>query len=240
MIRTKREPDNESQAQKPEHDEKVFPVNRSARTSALEGCIVSGRLAAGRLDDSQVAPPLGETDTPPSLIIAPAPLAETVQIGGIQDTKPLAEAFSLPAEDLEPGRWVLAEASGERIILAWAGPGQWLAMSDTISAARIIERASKAIEASKGTAIDLSCARTSIRLAGAAAPELLAGLCPIDIEALASGDSLFTSAQGFDIHLLVMARREFRLAVRRSLAQAMWETLLRCSRAFEVEVGALP
>ncbi|WP_025770742.1 sarcosine oxidase subunit gamma [Thioalkalivibrio sp. HK1] len=213
-------------------------MKRSARTSALEGCIVGGRLAAGRRDDLQVAS-LDEPDIEPSLIIAPEPPCDVVRIGGIEDIDPLAESFGVEAAALRPGRWVLAQESAEgEVTLAWAGPGQWLVMSDAISAAVLIDRASKALEPSKASTVDLSCARTPIRLSGSAAPELLAGLCPIDIESSRTGDSLFTSAGGIDVHLMVMGRQAFRIGVPRSLAQAMWEMLLRCSREFEVEIGS--
>ena len=230
----------ESPKTRAEHDEGVFAVKPNERTSALEGCIDPGRQAAGRFDESQVASYI-KPGVEASLFIAPEPLADVVQLGGIEDTARLAESFGVEAAKLRPGRWVLAQAAGEKIILAWAGPGQWLVMSAAISSAELIAKASKALDSScsKACVVDLSCARTPIRLVGAAAPSLLAGLCPIDIEMLRPGDSLFTLAGGFDVHFMVMEREDFRIGVPRSLAQSMWEMLLRCSREFEVELGSL-
>ncbi len=209
-------------------------MSESARTSALEACVVPGRLAAGRRDESRIAE---HGDTPAALFLSPGPPAAVALLGGIEDTGRLAEAFAVAAEALLPGRWLLAEPAGKQVILAWAGPGQWLVESARVSYAELIEGISTALGSSAFDALDLSCARTPIHLAGSAAPELLAGLCPIDIETMRPGDGLFTLAGSFDIHLMRMDREVFRLGVPRSFAQAMWETLLRASREFEVEVG---
>ena len=77
---------------------------------------------------------------------------------------------------------------------------------------------------------DLSHARTVVRVSGAAASDLLAKLCPIDVETMRAGDSAVTLAGPFNVQVVKTGDDEFRLYVFRSFGLAMWETLQRRGR----------
>ena len=64
-----------------------------------------------------------------------------------------------------------------------------------------------------------------MRVSGPAATDLLAKLCPIDVEAMRTGDSAATLAGPFNVQVVKTGDEELRLYVFRSLGLAMWEML---------------
>ena len=75
-----------------------------------------------------------------------------------------------------------------------------------------------------------------LRVSGAAAEDLLAKLCPIDVEAMRAGDVAMTLAGPFQVQVVRSGEAEFRLYVFRSFGLAMWELLLDEAAEFGGEV----
>ena len=64
-----------------------------------------------------------------------------------------------------------------------------------------------------------------MRASGPASTDLLAKLCPIDVESMRAGDSAVTMAGPLSVQVVKSADEEFRLYVFRSFGLAMWEML---------------
>ena len=77
-----------------------------------------------------------------------------------------------------------------------------------------------------------------MQVSGAAAADLLAKLCPIDIEAMRTGESAATLAGPFNVQVVKAGDEEFRLYVFRSFGLAMWEMLLDEAAEFGGEIVA--
>ena len=187
-------------------------MNEPSRRSALEGHDRIGRFGA-RPEDG------------PGIVLAQCRPRALVQINGAPDAAVLAE--SLGGAGAAPNRSFRA---GE-VAYMWNGPGRWLAESDGHSPRELVERIEAALAAHGASATDLSHARTVLRVSGAAAADLLAKLCPIDVEAMRAGDSAMTLAGPFQVQVARSGDEEFRLYVFRSFGLAMWELL--CDEAAE-------
>ena len=108
---------------------------------------------------------------------------------------------------------------------------RWLVLSET-SLPR------PELDSQTGTVLDLSHARTCIRIAGPAARDLLARHVTIDLRprSFAEGQAVTTAVGSLAVFLL--ARPEgFDLIVFRSFALALWEELLVSAEQFGAEVG---
>ena len=87
--------------------------------------------------------------------------------------KALGVPFGLAARD-----------SGE--LLVGAGPGEWLVLAAAGTAPQVVRRLERAAAESAPedfvTVIDLTHGRALVRVTGAQAPDLLARLCPVDLD----------------------------------------------------------
>ena len=108
---------------------------------------------------------------------------------------------------------------------AWNGPGQWLAVSTERTPGELVEHIETALRSHGASTTDLSHARTVVQVSGPAATDLLAKLCPIDVEAMQTGDSAVTLAGPLNAQVVKTGDKEFRLYVFRSFGLAMWEML---------------
>ena len=194
-------------------------MNEPSRRSALEG-----RYRAGRFG---VRPEGG-----PGIVLAQRRPRSLVQISGVPDAAVLAESLGGAGAGASPNRSFRA---GE-VTCMWNGPGRWLAESDEHPPRELVERIEAALGAHGGSATDLGHARTVLRVSGAAAEDLLAKLCPLDVEAMRTGDSAMTLAGPFQVQVVKSGGEEFRLYVFRSFGLAMWELLLDEAAEFGGEV----
>ena len=182
-------------------------MNEPSRRSALEGHYRVGRFGARHGGG-------------PGIVLAQCRPRALVQINGAPDAAALAE--SLGGAGAAPTRSFRAEG----VTYMWNGPGRWLAESDAHPPRTLVERIEAAIGPHGASATDLSHARTVLRVSGAAAEDLLAKLCPIDVEAMRVGDVAMTLAGPFQVQVVRSGEAEFRLYVFRSFGLAMWELLL--------------
>ena len=183
-------------------------MSEPARRSALEGHYRTGRFGALAEDA-------------PGVVLAECRPRSMVQLNGAPEPAVLAEAFGAPDADVVPNRMFRAGA----VRCAWNGPGQWLAESDEHGPSDLVEHVEGALGAHGASTTDLSHARTVVRVSGPAATDLLAKLCPIDVETMRAGDSAVTLAGPFNVQVVKTGDEEFRLYVFRSFGLAMWELL---------------
>ena len=194
-------------------------MSEPPRRSALEGHIQPGRFGV-RSEDG------------PGVVLAECRPRSIAQVNGAPDSGALAEALGATASEVSPNRTFHAGAAR----YAWNGPGQWLVESAEQRPGELIERIETALRPHGASTTDLSHARTVVRLSGAAATEVLAKLCPIDVESMRAGDSAATLAGPFNVQVVKTGDQEFRLYVFRSFGLAMWEMLLDEAAEFGVEV----
>ncbi len=183
-------------------------MHEPARRSALEGHYRVGRFGA-RPEDA------------PGVVLTECRPRAVVQVNGAPEAGELAGALGAPEAGVAPNRTFDAGA----VRYAWNGPGQWLAESAGHTPGELVEHIEEALRAHGASATDLSHARTVVRVSGPASTDLLAKLCPIDIEAMRPGDSAATLAGPFSVQVVKAGDEAFRLYVFRSFGLAMWEML---------------
>ena len=195
-------------------------MSEPARRSALEGHYRLGRFGA----DSGEAP---------GVVLAESRPRSMIQINGAPEAGVMAAALGVPESGVVSNRAFHAGGA----TYAWNGPGQWLAESTERSSIDLIGRIEHALGTHGASATDLSHARTVFLVAGASVEDLLAKLCPIDIESMRTGDSAVTLAGPFNVQVVRTGDEEFRLYVFRSFGLAMWEMLLDEAAEFGGEVA---
>jgi heterotetrameric sarcosine oxidase gamma subunit len=128
------------------------------------------------------------------------------------------------------------------LALAWAGPGQWLAMAagedGTAFAARL-----RAELADVASISDQSDGRSVIRVGGPRIRDALAKGVPVDLHprAFAAGDVALTSVAHIGVHLWqVDDGPTYEFAVFRSFAAAFWQWLVEASAEYGVSVEPAP
>jgi sarcosine oxidase subunit gamma len=130
---------------------------------------------------------------------------------------------ALPAE---PNIWT---PTGEGQII-WLGPDEWLVTSNTALPHELEDTLSSMASAYDGAAVDVSAQRTSIRLRGARARELLSLGCSIDLRpsAFPLGSSAQTTVAQTGVLILALGDGgdDFRLFVRPSFAGYLADWLL--------------
>lgn len=196
-------------------------MSEPARRSALDGDYHVGRFGAS------------EPDAPGIVLVECRPRS-IVQVNGAPAAGVLAEALGVTESDAIPNR---SFAAGT-VRYAWNGPGRWLAESAEHRPDELIELVDTALGAHGASTTDLSHARTVVQVSGSAATDLLAKLCPVDVETMRTGDSAATLAGPFSVQIVRTGDREFRLYVFRSFGLAMWEMLLDEAAEFGAEVVA--
>jgi len=183
-------------------------MSEPARRSGLDGHYRTGRFGA-------------HPEDAPGVVLAECRPLSMVQLNGAPEPDVLAGALGAAAADVTSNRRFEAGA----VSYAWNGPGRWLAESDERRPRELIDHVESALRAHGATTTDLSHARTVARVSGRAATDLLAKLCPIDIEAMCTGDSAVTLAGPFNVQVVKTGDEVFRLYVFRSFGLAMWEML---------------
>ena len=196
-------------------------MNEPSRRSALEGHDRVGRFGARSGDG-------------PGIVLAQCRPRSLAQINGAPEAAEFAESLGGAAAGAAPNRSFRA---GE-VAYMWNGPGRWLAESAELPPRELVERIEVALGARGTSATDLSHARTVLRISGPAAEDLLAKLCPIDVEAMRAGGSAMTLAGPFHVQIVKSGDEVFRLYVVRSFGLAAWGML--CDEAAEFGGEVVP
>ena len=194
-------------------------MSEPARRSALEGHYSVGRFGA-------------KEQAPPGVLLSECRPRAIVQVNGAPAPGVIADAFGVPQTDVSANR---AFRAGE-VQYAWNGAGQWLAESTEHAPGELIGHIESALGAHGSSTTDLSHARTVVQVSGTASTDLLAKLCPIDVEAMQAGDTAATLAGPFNVQMVKTRDDQFRLYVFRSFGLAMWEMLRHEAAEFGGEV----
>jgi heterotetrameric sarcosine oxidase gamma subunit len=120
----------------------------------------------------------------------------------------------------------------------WAGPGHWLAVADSDDACTFEDRLRTRLQSS-ASICGQSDGRSIIRICGPNARDALAKIVPIDLHPreFGPGHAAVTLAGQIGIHLWqIDAVPSYDVAVFRSLAAAMWQSLIDSSREFGIAV----
>ena len=197
-------------------------MSEPAKRSALDGHYRTGRFGV-------------RTEATPGVRLAECRPHSMVQLNGAPEPALLAATLGASEDDVAANRTFRAGS----VRYAWNGPGQWLAESDEQHPNELIEHLEGALRDHGASTTDLSHARTVMQVSGPAATDLLAKLCPIDVEAMRNGDSAVTLAGPFNVQVVRSGDEEFRLYVFRSFGLAMWETLQDEAAEFGAEIVAV-
>jgi sarcosine oxidase subunit gamma len=117
---------------------------------------------------------------------------------------------------------------GDRYVL-WLGPDEWLVIDRAGTEASLEGRLRTALRGGRGSVVDVSANRTTIRLAGPAARAVLEHGCSIDLHPRAFGPGRCAQtllARAGVILLAVSAEPEYRILVRPSFAAYLATWLL--------------
>ena len=136
-----------------------------------------------------------------------------------------------------------ARDSGE--LLAGAGPGEWLVLAPVNTAPQVVTRLQAAAAESAPeefvTIIDLTHGRALVRITGAQAPDLLARLCPIDLDddMTPNGSAFRSSVAGIATDVIRDDRGEtlsYLLHCERSSGQYLFDVLLSAGESFDIGI----
>lgn len=187
---------------------------------------LAGHLAVGRC---------GRADGAPGLTLEEVAVGAMTQLLGVADGDALAAALSAHGLDAAPTR--LRCSQGADLRLLWTGPGQYLAVSHGHAGEALAALLGESVAGLGGVAVDVSHARTVLRLGGPACAEVLAKGCALDVEAMASGACAPTLLGHFNVIVHREGPQAFVVYVPRSFAVACFEWLRRAGWEFGVEVS---
>lgn len=111
----------------------------------------------------------------------------------------------------------------------WLGPDEWLVIAPDGHAQRVLGAAREALGAAFGSSVDVSANRTTLRLAGPAAREVLEKLCSVDLHPRAFGQGCCAQTLLGRTQAVVWqlsAEPAYRLMVRCSFAEYTADLLL--------------
>lgn len=139
-----------------------------------------------------------------------------------------------------------AETDSHGTLVVGSGPGEWLALAAPGTAAAVVERL-QAIRTDSApgelvTVVDLTHGRAVMRLAGDAAPEVLAKVCAIDFsdEVTPPGAAFRTSVAKLATDVIYQSRgseRSYLLHCERSSGQYLFDALLDAGAEFDIDVA---
>jgi sarcosine oxidase subunit gamma len=131
-------------------------------------------------------------------------------------------------------------ARGEDLRLLWVGPDQYLAACAAHREEALVRALATALEGHGSALVDLSHARTVLRIEGPRVRDILAKGCPLDVDSMQPDATAVTVLSHFNMLLHCEAEAAFDLYVARSYAVACYEWLLLAGREFglRIESGA--
>ena len=175
----------------------------------------------------------GRPSRAPLRIADATPLAKVLVRG---DQGSLATALGVPFGQ--------AARLPDGVLVAGTGPGRWLLLGAPGSAASLIALGTGAADPGDPglvTVVDRTHALALVRLSGAAAPDLLGRVCPVDLHPAVTPDGavLTSLVAGMTVGIIRDDRaavRSYLLSVDRSLGRALFEALLDAGGGFGVAV----
>ena len=124
-------------------------------------------------------------------------------------------------------------------------PAQWLLFADAGRGTDLVQ-SWKAAAAGAGefvSVLDVTAGRTVLRLTGDAAPELLAKVCALDLDAAPDGSALRSSVAKVNAEIVradIGGRRSYLLACDRSYGRYLTGALADAGNEFSIDLTASP
>jgi sarcosine oxidase subunit gamma len=145
--------------------------------------------------------------------------------------EPYVAAADLRTDPAGPGAagveaWLGAPLPGAgtwtdgRVAATWLGPDEWLLTSPFVTPADLERAARRALGPGAGAVVDVSAQRTTLRLRGVHAPDVLETGCAIDLHprSFPAGRAVSTTLGGVGVVLAAVGENDYRLLVRASFA----------------------
>lgn len=176
----------------------------------------------------------GRADGAAGVTLQEVTVSAMAQVAGVADAHALSDALSIYGLDAVPAP--LKSCQGESLRLLWTGPGQYLAVSHGHQGEELALALGTAVSDLGGVTVDLSHARTIMRLSGPACVELLAKGCALDLDAMGAGDCTNTALSHFNVLLHREGEQAFDVYVTRSFAVACFEWLRHAGEEFGIQV----
>ena len=171
----------------------------------------------------------------PSLAATEVALEAKIAVRGRDATPALVEALTAALGTPPPTVPNTVASAGDRTIL-WLGPGEWRVVGPPDHAPALLSALQAAVPRGLAGVTDVSDFYTTIRLAGAAAPVVLAQGCPLDLHPRAFRTGLCAQSLLGEVDALLHRRDDaptFDLQVRWSHAAHLWSWLA-------IAINALP
>lgn len=171
-------------------------------------------------------------ETPPPITLSERWPLTIIQVAAIPHvTLPRAEIEACLGLKLPPSN--STSGNGTCTVL-WIGPGSWLTVGERSARERLAADLDRAMGGA-ATVVDLSHARTVIRIAGPSAHTILAKGCAMDLEphAMKPGTASVTALARLPVLIhAINERPTFDLYVYRSYAEHLWEWLSRSAAEY--------
>jgi sarcosine oxidase, subunit gamma len=177
-------------------------------------------------------------ELPGTVTVTEEPFVTMVDLRADPDGPAASRASALLGLDLPttPSTYV----GDDTMAAIWMGPDEWLVTSGTHSAPTLEARLRAAVADDGGAAIDVSAQRTTIRLSGPDARDVLAKGCSLDLHptVFRKGTAAQTMLGQAGVVLIALddAGTDYRILVRSSFARYLADWLIDAAEEF----GVLP
>lgn len=130
-------------------------------------------------------------------------------------------------------------AVGPETTVIWFGPNEWLVTSTSLTPEELESRLREAVIEDGGAAVDVSAQRTTLRLRGAHARDVLAKGCSIDLHPAVFGPGAAVQTMLGQAAVVLMPlsdnATDYRILVRSSFARYLAEWLIDGAEEFGVD-----
>ena len=172
----------------------------------------------------------------PTVTLKEEPFVAMVDLWADPDGPAASQASAILGFDLPttPSRYV----SNDTLTVIWMGPQEWLITAGARSAAALEAALRAAVGEHGGAAIDVSAQRTTLRLSGPDAREVLAKGCSLDLhpKVFTKGTAAQTMLGLAGVVLIALddAGTDYRILVRASFARYLADWLIDAAEEFGV------
>jgi sarcosine oxidase, subunit gamma len=173
-------------------------------------------------------------DIPPSVKLREEPFVAMVDLWADPNVPAASQASAILG--LELPTTPLTYVSNDTLTAIWMGPQEWLITAATLSAPTLEAQLRAAVGEHGGAAIDVSAQRTTLRLSGPDAREVLAKGCSVDLHpaVFTKGTAAQTMLGLAGVVLIALddAGTDYRILVRSSFARYLADWLIDAAEEF--------
>ena len=173
---------------------------------------------------------------PPTVTLSEEPFVAMVDLWADPDGPAASQASAILGLDLPttPSTYV----TNETLTAIWMGPAEWLITAGALSAAALETMLRAVVSEHGGAAIDVSAQRTTLRLSGPDAREVLAKGCSLDLHptVFTKGSAAQTTLGLAGVILIALddTGTDYRILVRASFARYLADWLIDATEEFDV------